>query len=94
MQFSFSKEVLQNQEGQKSMSIELKRKEEAAYFALMEAKGRCDECGHLNEMHNEHCCSFCKVPECPCRFGQLPLEGDEPNPENRWSDFNPKGETK
>jgi hypothetical protein len=26
---------------------------------------RCT-CGHLWGLHNNHCCSFCMVPECKC----------------------------
>ena len=37
--------------------------EEAAYIT---ESGRCDRCGHLEALHNYHCCFFCNVPDCDC----------------------------
>ena len=39
---------------------------------------RCDGCHHLTILHNNHCCSFCRVPGCEC--------GDDGS-NNRWDDF-------
>jgi hypothetical protein len=27
---------------------------------------RCGGCGHLAALHNQHCCVFCEVDDCPC----------------------------
>lgn len=27
----------------------------------------CDHCGHLDILHQHHCCSFCTVPGCDCK---------------------------
>ncbi len=35
-------------------------------------KRRCKACGHLNVLHNDHCCSFCTLPGCPCEWGEMP----------------------
>lgn len=32
---------------------------------------RCDACGHLALVHNDHCCHYCKVPDCQCRWGEI-----------------------
>ena len=32
---------------------------------------RCEACGHLAVLHNDHCCSFCLLPDCPCEWGIL-----------------------
>lgn len=37
--------------------------EEADYLA--DSK-RCDRCGHLFALHNDHCCSFCMISGCRC----------------------------
>lgn len=29
---------------------------------------RC-KCGHLEALHNTHCCPFCMVAGCPCELG-------------------------
>jgi predicted Zn-ribbon and HTH transcriptional regulator len=29
---------------------------------------RCKTCGHMQVFHNEHCCMFCKVPDCKCEW--------------------------
>ena len=41
---------------------------------LSESK-RCDACGHLDVFHNDHCCSFCNVPQCLCKWGIIEDEG-------------------
>lgn len=33
--------------------------------------GRCASCGHLEALHNEHCCVFCMVPGCKCAWGKV-----------------------
>jgi hypothetical protein len=33
---------------------------------------RCHACGHLQVFHNDHCCQFCLIPECPCEWGRMP----------------------
>lgn len=35
---------------------------------------RCDACGHLEALHNGHCCSFCMVTDCPCDWGKIPSD--------------------
>lgn len=32
---------------------------------------RCEACGHLEELHNGHCCSFCMVPGCRCEWDEI-----------------------
>lgn len=34
-------------------------------------KKQCTNCGHLEIFHNQHCCLFCKIPDCKCEW-----EGD------------------
>jgi hypothetical protein len=35
---------------------------------------RCEACGHLEALHNGHCCVFCMVPGCPCEWGKVKKE--------------------
>jgi hypothetical protein len=42
--------------------------EERAYLL---ASGRCKACGHLEALHNTHCCVFCWMPECRCEWGEV-----------------------
>lgn len=37
----------------------------------LEDSQRCDACGHLKALHNEHCCEFCMVTDCPCKWGEI-----------------------
>lgn len=39
-----------------------------------EQKQRCDACGHLEVLHNRHCCQFCMIPGCLCEWGKMPFE--------------------
>ena len=32
---------------------------------------RCKACGHLESLHNGHCCEFCMIPGCPCEWGKV-----------------------
>ena len=32
---------------------------------------RCEACGHLKIFHVDHCCVFCTIPDCTCRWGEL-----------------------
>lgn len=41
-------------------------------LAHLEASKRCDACGHLEALHNGHCCEFCMVPQCPCKWEEMP----------------------
>lgn len=50
------------------------RDEEREFLAGSE---RCPACGHLMALHNQHCCDFCKVPDCPCQWGEVPKEADD-----------------
>lgn len=34
--------------------------------AFLSESKRCKRCGHLNVLHNGHCCSFCTLPDCNC----------------------------
>jgi hypothetical protein len=34
--------------------------------------GRCEACGHLEGLHNHHCCSFCTIEGCQCEWGEMP----------------------
>lgn len=36
---------------------------------------RCEACGHLDIFHNDHCCPFCLVEDCPCEYGLMPEKG-------------------
>lgn len=42
-------------------TIKLTRKE----FQMLK-EGKCGRCGHLDALHNSHCCSFCTVAGCTC----------------------------
>lgn len=33
---------------------------------------RCNACGHLEILHNQHCCFFCTVGDCECEWGEMP----------------------
>lgn len=33
---------------------------------------RCGACGHLDSLHNYHCCDFCTVVGCECEWGRVP----------------------
>ncbi len=34
---------------------------------------RCKACGHLVIFHNEHCCLFCLVDGCECKWDEMPV---------------------
>lgn len=46
---------------------------------------RCSACGHLDGLHNYHCCEFCNVEGCQCAWGTIrkpdpdwePVKGEE-----------------
>jgi hypothetical protein len=44
---------------------------------LLEASERCEACGHLEALHNYHCCEFCTVPGCRCEYGEVEPEPEE-----------------
>lgn len=35
---------------------------------------RCDACDHLESLHNTHCCTFCMIDGCLCRWGEMESE--------------------
>ena len=41
---------------------------------LLESK-HCEACGHLEALHNNHCCQYCKVPGCKCEWGEINERG-------------------
>ncbi len=46
--------------------VEIKvRPDEAAFLSN---PARCSVCGHLEALHNSHCCEFCTVNGCKCYF--------------------------
>jgi hypothetical protein len=49
--------------------VEIKVRPDEAEF--LSDPGRCDVCGHLERLHNEHCCSFCTVTGCKCYFREI-----------------------
>lgn len=44
------------------------KQDEVAFLA---ASDRCEACGHLQALHNEHCCTYCMIPECRCEWGKV-----------------------
>ena len=50
-------------------AFEKLREDEAKWLS---SSSRCDACGHLDELHNSHCCTFCMVPGCPCEWDEMP----------------------
>ncbi len=40
--------------------------------AWLRVKSTCPDCGHLSQLHNGHCCSFCMVPRCKCESDGRP----------------------
>ena len=52
------------------------RPEEIEYLenGTEHTNGRCTACGHLEVLHNFHCCEFCRIPGCACEWGELKTE--------------------
>ena len=44
--------------------------EELAYLRSEDGV-RCHACGHLDVLHNSHCCQFCLIDGCPCEWGRM-----------------------
>lgn len=40
----------------------------------LEESERCTACGHLEALHNQHCCTFCEIEGCPCKWGSIECE--------------------
>ena len=57
------------------MALDFLADDEAAFFATQTT--RCAGCGHLNILHNTHCCEYCQLPGCRCQWGSLPEDDDE-----------------
>jgi hypothetical protein len=34
---------------------------------IKDSPERCPKCSHLKIFHNQHCCSFCILPDCECK---------------------------
>jgi hypothetical protein len=51
------------------VALEL-REDEIAYLDTP----RCEACGHLESVHNDHCCAFCMVDDCACEWGEMPAD--------------------
>jgi hypothetical protein len=51
------------------------------------AKERCETCGHLKIFHNTHCCPFCLIPGCNCRYEELGGYSGEDKPEFEWDEI-------
>lgn len=39
--------------------------------AMLNRSERCNACGHLEALHNDHCCPMCMVDDCECEWGEL-----------------------
>lgn len=68
--------------------LEHLREDEIAWLASL--KRRCAACGHLELLHNEHCCSFCLIAGCPCSFGYIPDEEDRTCGNNEYHNQDPR----
>jgi len=55
-------------------SVVLDLSEDEATILLFSS--RCDACGHLEALHNNHCCIFCKIPDYGCEDKELKEIGE------------------
>ena len=54
-------------------------------LAYLNADGRCEACGHLQALHNEHCCSFCLIPDRKCEWGKIDAPRSPATPGASWT---------
>ena len=55
------------------------RADESRFLNMEAQQKRCITCGHLMTFHSDHCCEFCCIPGCECRFGRWSTSKSKPD---------------